>query len=829
MLKSYFTIALRGLIRNKVFSFINILGLSVGLTAFILIMLYVRFEFSYDDFHKASRNIYRVVTKVTLQNEVINHESSTYDGIIKSLKQDFGEVKALTVISAFNSDGTFLRYEDPEKNIVPLEKFKGIYADSSFFSVFSFPLISGSPGTVLKEPFSAVVSQTLAARYFNNDALGKILEFKDDDNQPRRLKITGIVKDVPHNSHIKFDVLINLPEDYTNFFNGKAGFWDWRGHAYMLLNDYAVPGEIENNLDKLAKANNALKINRDDYGQVSTFKLQPLDDIHLFSQLEYEFEPGGQGTLVYSLLSLAGIILIIAWVNYINLSTAISAQRLREIGIRKVVGASKSALMFQVLAESSLFNFLSLVIAVVIAWILMPFFSNLPGVTVDFISLMDRNVCIAMVCFLILGTLLSGGYPALVISSLYPIGALKGKNGGKNPVFRKGLVTFQFTAAIVLMVITVVAYRQLSFMQSRELGINIDQVLVIKALNFDKETWSDEAGGYVVDSVYHERAALFKNELRKHSNIVNASAVAFVPGEVPVWGTEFKAEDIDPEKAVSMKAIGIDYDFIPTFRVALIAGRNFSPEFPSDQGNERKRAILVNDAAAKLLGFKTPEEAIARHITTYWGADYEIIGVVNSFHQRSLKENLTPLYFILQPRALSYFAVNFKTEDIAGTIEKVKTSWSRHFPDYPFNYFFLDEYFGRQYQNERKFSEVASLFTGLAVFIGCMGLFGLTAYAIVQRTKEIGIRKVLGASVSNVIVLFTADFIKLILIANAIAIPLVYFGITWWLDNYAYKIPLAWWLFAAPVVVILGIALVTVSLQTIKVARRNPVESLKYE
>jgi putative ABC transport system permease protein len=366
-------------------------------------------------------------------------------------------------------------------------------------------------------------------------------------------------------------------------------------------------------------------------------------------------------------------------------------------------------------------------------------------------------------------------------------------------------------------------------MQSRELGINIDQVLVIKALNFDKETWSDEAGGYIVDSVYHEKAALFRNELRQYSDIVNASSVAFVPGEVPVWGTQFKVEDIDPEKAVSMKAIGIDYDFIPTFHVKLIAGRNFSADFPSDQGNEWKRAILINEVAAKRLGFKTPEEAVSRHISTFWDADYEIIGVVNSFHQRSLKENLTPLYFVLQPRALSYFAVNFQTEDIAGTIGLVKKSWLRHFPDYPFNYFFLDEYFGRQYQNERKFGKVVSVFTGLAIFIGCMGLFGLTAYAIVQRTKEIGIRKVLGASVSNVIALFTADFIKLILIANAIAIPLVYSGITWWLDNYAYKISLVWWLFAVPVLVILCIAMATVSLQTIKVARKNPVESLKYE
>ena len=528
MLKSYFTMAIRGLIKNKVFSLINILGLSVGLTTFILIMLYVRFEFSYDDFHKNADNIYRVATKVTLQNEVINHESDTYDGIIKALRTDFPEVKAMTVISDFSSEATFIRYDDSGRNLKPIETFSGCYADAGFFEVFSFPLTKGNVNTVLDEPYSAVISESLATSYFMGDAVGKVLEFKNDDKPSKRLMITGVVKDVPENSHFKFDIVVNIPDE-------EVGFWQWGGHTYMLLSSDAIPKEVEYKLDLLAQASNGLKINKDDYGQVSTFKLQPLRDIHLFSQLDYEFEPGGQGTLVYSILSLAVIILIIAWVNYINLSTAISTQRLREIGIRKVVGASRFALMFQVLAESSLFNFLSLVIALALAWITMPLFASLLGGPVNFIPLMDSNTWIAIACFLILGTLFSGGYPAFVISSIYPVGVLKGKSGSQAPVFRKGLVIFQFTSAIVLMIISIVAYRQLSFMQSRELGINIDQVLVIKALNFDQETWSDEAGGYVVDSVYHERAALFKNELRKHSNIVNASAVAFVPGEVPVW------------------------------------------------------------------------------------------------------------------------------------------------------------------------------------------------------------------------------------------------------------------------------------------------------
>jgi putative ABC transport system permease protein len=298
---------------------------------------------------------------------------------------------------------------------------------------------------------------------------------------------------------------------------------------------------------------------------------------------------------------------------------------------------------------------------------------------------------------------------------------------------------------------------------------------------------------------------------------------------LPNWGTEFKAEVNDPEKAYRLVALGIDYDFINTLQIKLLAGRNFSRDFPSDRGNEGKRAVLLNETASKLLGFKTPQDAVHSHISTYWGADYEIIGVMDSLHQLSLKENLMPLYFILQPRALEYFAVNFKGDHAPDVIEKIQTAWSHYFPDRPFDYFFLDEYFDRQYQQEKKFSGVMASVSGLAVFIACLGLFGLTSHAIVQRTKEIGIRKVLGATVSHVIGLFSRDFVKLILIGNAIAFPLVYYGLSQWLENYPFRIGLGWWLFLVPVALILMIALTTVCLQTLKIAFRNPVESLKHE
>ena len=829
MIRTYVILASRNLIRNKVFSMINLLGLSVSMVVCIMILQYVGFELSYDDFHQHSQNIYRVATKVTLQNEVITHETNTYEGISKALTEEFPEVRASTSIRQFNSDGAFIRYEDPDKKLVPLQTFKAFDVDSMFFNVFSFQLLEGNTQVALQQPFSAVISETLSQQCFSGDAIGKILEVYDG-TETKQYKITGVLKDVPPNSHIKFDLLTRSHPRDKNFWNGNVGFWDWGGHTYVLLNNKSDRADLENKLTKLALSKNGLKNNKDDYGQVSTFELQELTDIHLFSHLQEELETNGSGALVYALVALAIIVIIIAWVNYINLSTAISEEKIKSIGVRKVIGASRSALMLQVLTEAAVFNIVSVAIAIVLVHLLLPSFSSFAGIPLDYHALYDKWVIVFLTAFVFVSTLMAGLYPAFVIAAFNPVRALKAKlNAGNSFTLRKALVVFQFAIAVGLMITTAVAYKQLSFMRTKELGINIDQVVIIKALNFDKETWSNEEGGFTIDSTYLSKANLFKEEIRSHVGFINATSLSHLPGQLPNWGTEFKAPSIDAEKAYRLLAVGIDYDFLSTFRTKLLAGRNFSPDFPSDRGNEGKRAVVLNEAASKLLGFKTPEEAVHKHISTYWNADYEIIGVVNSFHQLSLKENLQPLYFILQPRALTYFAVNYKGEHAEQAFEQLRTIWEHHFPDYPFNYFFLDQYFDKQYQYDQTFTNVISLFACLAIFIACLGLFGLTSYAIVQRTKEIGIRKVLGATVSNVIGLFTRDFVKLIMLANVAGMTIVYFGVTRWLDNYAYKIDLGWWLFAIPVILILMIAVVTIALQSIKVAMQNPVNSLRNE
>jgi putative ABC transport system permease protein len=829
MLRTDAILAGRNMIRNKAFSLINVLGMSVSITVSILILLFVRFELSYDNFHRQGENIYRVSTKVTLQNEVINHETNTYEGIGKALKENFSEVQAATSIYAFNSDKTFIRYEDKEKRLVPLQTFQGLDVDSSFFSVFSFPLAEGNPKIVLREPYSALISESLSSQYFEGNSIGKVLEVYDGETY-NRFKITGILKNIPSNSHVKFDLVTRAKEKNKNFWNGDIGFWEWGGQTYIRLNEFEKATTLRSKLDALASSNNGLKKDKNDYGQVSTFDLQRLRDIHLYSHLNEEFEVNGSAMLVFSLIFLAGIIVLVAWINYINLATAMADDKAKSIGIRKVIGASRTELISQVMTEAGVFNVLAVFIGFMMVHLLFPFYSNSFGVSLDYSALYNFQTFTLLGGFIFLSTLIAGFYPAFVISRFNPLTSIINKSSAGNGfTFRKVLVVSQFFAATVLMIVTVVAYRQLSFMRNKELGINIDQVVVIKALNFDKETWSNSAGGFVVDSAYQQKLNLFKDALRANATFTNVTSISHLPGELPNWGSEFKATSIDPNKAYRLLAMGVDYDFISTFKVTLLAGRNFSEDFPTDRGNEGKRAVLINEAASKLLGFKSPTDAVHSHISSYWGADYEIIGVVNSFHQLSLKESLQPIYFILQPRALAYYAVNFKNEDMQHVLGQLQRSWQEHFPDYPFNYFFLDQFYDRQYQYDQQFSNIMSLFSGLAVFMACLGLFGLTSYAVVRRTKEIGIRKVLGAGLLNVMALFTHDFARLIVVANAVAIPLVYYGCSRWLENYAYKIPLDWRLFVIPAIMILSTALITVALQTLKVALRNPVESLHHE
>ena len=487
MLRANVVLAGRSMIRNKVFSFINILGLSLSMTVCILILYFVRFELSYDNFHKHAESIYRVATKVTLQNEVINHETNTYVGIRRALMDEFPEVKASTSIGGYGSDNTFIWYEDKTGKLSPIQSYKAFGVDSSFLEVFSFPLQDGDPLAVLKEPYSALISQSFADLYFEGNAIGKVLETYDGVDRDR-FTITGILKDVPPNSHFKFDLVTRGASGARNFLNRDVGFWDWGGQTYILVNEKSDANTLGQKLDKLAVSKNGLKTNKDDYGQVSTFDLQPLKDIHLHSNLLYELDVNGSGVLVYAMVILAAIVIIIAWINYVNLSTAITEQKSKSIGVRKIVGASRLGLIFQYLIESGLFNFISILIAIALVILLLPSFSAFAGIPLDYSMLYNKWVFAALFFFMIMSAIMSGIYPSVFISSFSSVNALKGRAGSGNSfLLRKALVVFQFTAAVGLMIAALVAFRQLTFMRSKELGITIDKVVVLKAMNFDKE------------------------------------------------------------------------------------------------------------------------------------------------------------------------------------------------------------------------------------------------------------------------------------------------------------------------------------------------------
>lgn len=826
-LKNYFRLACRSMMRDKVTSTIHVLGLSVGLAVAMLILAYVRFELSYDNFHEHAADTYRVATKVMLQGDVITQESNTYDGIRTALLHDFPEVKTSTSMYALRPEGLFVRYEDEAKLQKPLESFHAFAADEHFFDVFSFPLVEGAASKVFQGDYSAVVSESLARKYFGGDAMGKTLT-TDDGEEKNRFTITGVVKDVPSNSHFTFDLLLHW-SGKPKIKQINTDFWVWGGQLYAVLNDRADPKALEEKLNRLALDNNGLKTNKNDYGQTSSFMLQPLRDIHLYSHLQYELSVNGSSVEIYALGLLAIIILFIAWVNYINLSTAVAIEKMKAVGIRKVMGASRLGLWWQVLTEAALFNALSMIIAVAAVAFVFPVMAALVGVPASALVWVDAKVALGLSCFFGVSTLISGAYPAYVIASYYPVAALKGRGATANVSLRKFLVVFQFSAAMMLMVITLVSNQQLTFMRTRALGFRTDRVLVVNAFNFDTEIWSDSAGGFTLDEHYARQAEAFKDALRGASSVANVATLSHLPGESVSWGSEFKASSVDPEKAIRLKAVGVDYDFFNTLGVRVIAGRNFSRDVMTDRGNEGKRAVVLNEEAVKRLGFKNPASAVHQHLQTYWGADYEIVGVVNSYHQLSLKENFEPLYFILQPRALSYFALQLEATDLSNAVSAVEEIWKRHFPDRPFNYFFLDHYFNAQYQSDKRFATITAALSALAIFIACMGLYGLTSCAVAQRTKEIGIRKVLGASLTNLVQLFSRDFVQRILVANVVAIPFLYVGLRQWMESYAFRISLTAWFFVLPLTGMLALALLTVSAKVIFTSLRNPVDSLKHE
>jgi len=808
MLKSYFLIAFRNLLKHKTFSAINLFGLATGLACCLLILQYVHYETSYDQFHENIDQLYRVRYDNWQNGRKTFECAAAVPAAGPALKANIPEVE--NFVRMFPVSGIVSR-ETPQGDLLSFREDKFQVVDSTIFDIFSFKLIKGNVETALAGPNKVVISERAAKKYFRDeDPIGQNLTFMGEVET----EISGVIEDVPENSHIKFDFLISYRTIVTRWGEGTETSWGWYDfNTYVLLNKQADVTAVQAKWDEWLY--NDRHEDWEKYNYKSAFILEPVEDIHLYSDLLQESEPDeqGDGDIVYALSIIAIFILIIAWVNYVNLSTARSIDRANEVGVRKALGAVKSQLRFQFLLESLILNGAAMLIALVVVQITLPYFADLTGrAMTDALFTQIWFWQVILVLFLV-GTFVSGYYPALVLSSFKPVTVLKGKlrNSSKGILLRKGLVIFQFAASVLLVSGTIIVYQQISHMLNQDLGFSIDQTLVLKG------------AGIVDDSTYTETFETFKNELLQEAAITKVTSSTNVPGDEIFWTRGIQRLQGGPESSTTIYNVGIDYDYLPTFEIDILAGRNFSRDFPSDN-----RAVILNESITKILQYETPEAAINEEVRV-GGDTMLVVGVLEDYHQMSLKTVQQPMVFRLHEASSSFYALKIQTAGIQQSMERIQDKWNAYFPGNPFDYFFLDDFFNRQYQSEERFGTVFSIFSLLAIFIAGLGLFGLSSFTARQRTKEIGVRKVLGSTVKGVFVLLSTDFVKLVLISNVIAWPLCWWLMDMWLNSFPFRVSISWWIFPIAGLMVLIISLLTVSYQTIRAATANPVKALKYE
>ena len=805
MLRNYFKIAWRNIIRNKAFSAINILGLAIGITACLLILQYVTFELSYDNFHTKGNRIYRVLQDRYDKGKLSTQWAGGAQAAGNSFKAAFGEVDDYVKVLKRQS----LIADYGEKSL----KVEHVFiASESFFKIFSYPLLTGDVNTVLAEPNTVVLSESVAKRLFGSEnPMGKTIRI----NQDKAVKVTGVYQDMPANTHLHADLLI----PHVTFIkevgkdNNPDNAWMWDGAlSYLLLRSDANPKALEAKFIPYIQKTIGAELKK--YDAAAIYTLQPLHDIHLYSHIMEEAEPKGDGKTVYLLIVIDFFIVVIEWVNNINLATARAINRAKEVGVRKAVGSLRGQLIRQFMTESILLNGLAAALALLLVTIALPVFNDLSGQQLSFSLLGSHLFWLPMAGLFVIGAFFSGLYPAFVLSGFQPVVVLKGKvsTSRQGILLRKSLVVFQFAASLFLLVGTLAVFRQIQFMRDQSLGLNIDQTLVINPPIFK------------TDSTFMRQMVAFKDELLRQPAIQHIAASSVVPGQASDWNAgAIRLKGADESKGTQYRVIGVDYDFLKTFDLKLIAGRDFSKEYGLE-----KKAVIFNKMAIKQLGFNDPKEAIGKEID-FWGDIFTIVGVTDNFHQQSLRDAYEPLIIRLIPDVRGYFSVKLATTQLNSTIANIRTEWNHFFPGNPFEYSFLDERFNDQYRADQRFGQVFGLFTGLAILVACLGLFGLASFTTAQRTKEIGIRKVLGASVGEIVQMLYQEFAVLILIAFVVATPLAWYAVRQWLQTYAFRTDIQWWLFTIPFALVLLIALLTVSFQSIKAALMNPVKSLRSE
>lgn len=794
MLKNYLRVAFRNLWRHKGFSLLNILGLTIGMSACFLIFLYVKFELSYDDFHSKANRIYRVVTDINNPSEVL-HFSVAAPAMPVAAKRDFPEIEKQV---RFRPANMLVR----RGASVQIQDDKAAIADSTFFEVFDFPLLEGDPATALRDPYNIVLSESAAKKYFGSvDPMGQQLLLTGDSHPG---KVTGVMKDMPENTELKADMLVAMntgADDSTNDQNW-GGFGDF---TYFLLKPNTraqalqkkFPAFLERHIGKMMKEGN----------QTYTYILEPLKDVYLKSTRGGTAKGSMTNVIVFSIVGI--FILLIAGINFINLTTARSTERAREVGIRKVIGAERGQLTGQFLGESVILCLIAFVLSVGVCAALLPSFNFLAGKTIR-TGIFNHPAYILSLLGIGIGIgLLAGIYPALVLSSFQPIVVLKGRfaTGTRGLLLRKGLVITQFTISIGLIVATLLVGFQLNYMRSQDLGFNKDQELVL-------DTHGD-----------NHRDAL-KADLRGLPGVESVAMSSGTPGSGAMNAYSVIQNQKGEMQICAPDLFFVDFDYIPQYQLKLLAGRAFSRAF----GADTTQAMVINEAAVRMLGYHRPQDAIGRDFSQ-WGRKGKIIGVVKDFHYSSLQEVIRPLSLRIEPGGCDEISVKVSTANLKGTIAAIERAWHTAIPYRPFSYFFVDEMFDRQYRSEDRFGKLFLYFSALAIFISCLGLLGLASYSTLQRTKEIGVRKVLGASVGGIVGLLSKDFLWLVAIAFLIATPVSFVLMKGWLDGFYYRVNIysAWWIFVLAGLGALAIALFTISFQAIRAATTNPVTSLRSE
>lgn len=812
MIRNYLTIALRNLTKRKGYAILNVLGLCIGMTCCLLIFHYVSFEKSYDSFQQKAGDIVRVRLDSYQKGNLAWKSATSYPAIAPTLKKDYPEVENFCRL--MDAEALFTN----EDLSVRVRETKGYYADPAFLNMFDVQLKSGKPATVLDAPFKMVISENMAKKYFGQqDPVGKKLTVREQ-GLVQDLLVTGVFKNYEPNSHLLFDYLVSyktlgqiiLQEgDSSNPTETSFGWYDF--YSYIQLRPGADWKKLEAKMpafcDKYMNSKEWAKKN-EVRNEVSFI---PVTDIHLFSNVNQEAEVNGNGQAVSFLFLIAIFIVGIAWINYINLATARSVERAREVGMRKVLGAMRRDLIRQFMIESLLLNLVALLISAALFYLLITGFDRFTGRdTLTGISLTGHYWMIFAALFAG-GTLLSGLYPAFILSAFQPVTVLKGafKNTGGGLALRKGLIVLQFLTSVVLIAGTIIVYQQVSFMRKQQLGVNIEQTLVLKGITS------------IVDSSYQDVFQPFKNELLQQTGVKFVTASSSVMGNEIYWTQNVRAMLPGVSNGYTLYHVGVDYDFVPAFGLKVVAGRNFSKDFPTD-----RRSVMLNESAVKLLGFKNSEQAVNGSVIR--GRDtLKIVGVTANYHHQGLQKAIDPMIILLRPNTRDFYSVKVATADIQKTVAAIDKTWNKYFTADPFNYFFLDDSFNQQYKSDMLFGKVFGIFAFLAILVASFGLLGLSAYNVLQRTKEIGIRKVLGASGKSILVLLSKDFVKLIVVALMLAIPAAWYIMDQWLQDFAYRIDIDWWVFAVAGAIALVIAILTITLQALRTVTDNPVKSLR--